>query len=296
MKLFEIERPLYGFIRGEIISVMNCTENTNKVLSTTDFCTEELQVDDGYGGTAYVNAGSNILKNEMEKKECEVDGLGNIYKVQNKKNEEIFIHQESKVIEFSKVTANLQDYVGYFLENFQFHDLLNYISFGHSGIYDAAFLTARNSYIFSGERYRSAQLGITNAITDNNRKWKQAANQDIDLSEYISPDQLLDIIVGNFYLQWIYFVLQICGYIGGFAFLTQILYANCKERISCPSITVKNSRTVNNVGTIKTRMLANDLLQQTDEDTDEDEFLGIQDCKIRCRKMPSLDPPPPYNV
>ena len=78
--------------------------------------------------------------------------------------------------------------------------------------------------------------------------------------------------------------------------MTQILYANCKERISCPSITVKNSRTVNNVGTIKTRMLANDLLQQTDEDTDEDEFLGIQDCKIRCRTMPSLDPPPPYNV
>ena len=68
MKLFEIERPLYGFIRGEIISVMNCTENTNKVLSTTDFCTEELQVDEGYGGTAYFNAGSNILKNEFEKK------------------------------------------------------------------------------------------------------------------------------------------------------------------------------------------------------------------------------------
>ena len=51
-----------------MISVMNCTENTNKVLSTTDFCTEELQVDDGYGGTAYVSTGSNILKNEFEKK------------------------------------------------------------------------------------------------------------------------------------------------------------------------------------------------------------------------------------
>ena len=67
---------------------MNCTETTLKVLSKTEFCTEELQVDDGFKGTLYVNAGSNIAKYEFEKKPCEVEGLGNNYKVHNRKNEE----------------------------------------------------------------------------------------------------------------------------------------------------------------------------------------------------------------
>ena len=46
-----------------------------------------------------MNAGSNILKQEFEKKVCEVDGLGNIYKVHNRRNQEKFIHQEGKVVD-----------------------------------------------------------------------------------------------------------------------------------------------------------------------------------------------------
>ena len=158
VKLFEIDRPLYGFIRGEIISVLNCTEKNLKVLSTTDFCTEELQVDDGYGDTLFVNAGSNIVKKEFEKKLCEVDGLGNIYKVHNRRNQEKFIHQEGKVVEFENVTSTLVEYVGYFLDEFQFTNLFDFISFGLSGIYDRAFLAARNSYIFKVFRTMT-QLG-----------------------------------------------------------------------------------------------------------------------------------------
>ena len=62
----------------------------------------KLQVDDGYGGILYLNAGSNIIKNEFEKKDCQRNGLGNIYKVKNRKN------QES--ISFN-ITATLSDYV-----------------------------------------------------------------------------------------------------------------------------------------------------------------------------------------
>ena len=62
----------------------------------------KLQVDDGYEGILYLNAGSNIIKNEFEKKDCQRNGLGNIYKVKNRKN------QES--ISFN-ITATLSDYV-----------------------------------------------------------------------------------------------------------------------------------------------------------------------------------------
>ena len=74
-------------------------------------------------------------------------------------------------MEFLNVAATLNDYV-VFLEVFQFPNLQNYVSFEPSGIYDAAFLAARNSYIFSREKYRSAQVGITNTITNYANKWK----------------------------------------------------------------------------------------------------------------------------
>ena len=299
LKLFEIDRPLYGLLRGEIISVMNCTERNLKILSTTDFCTEELQVDDGYGDTLFVNAGSNIVKKEFEKKECEQDGLGNIYKVQNRRSHEVFIHQESKVIEFDNVTATLADYVRYFLDEYQFSNLLDFISFGLSGIYDRAFLAARNSYIFSGERYRSAQVGITNAITHNNRNWKQAADQQLDFMDYISPEELMELILGNKYLQWIYFLLQICGYIGGVTFLGSILLASCKKKIACPTITLNSVKTVNNV---ETRRVSYDVMEWNDnsdpEDTDEEaESVTTEGSEMKARKGSShMDSPPPYAI
>ena len=298
VKLFEIDRPLYGIIRGEIISVLNCTEKNLKVLSTTDFCTEELQVDDGYGDTLFVNAGSNILKQEFEKKVCEVDGLGNIYKVHNRRNQEKFIHQEGKVVEFENVTSTLVDYVGYFLDEFQFTNLFDFISFGLSGIYDRAFLAARNRYIFSGERYRSAQVGITNAITNNNRNWKQAADQQLDFIDYISAEKLLDIIIGNIYLQWIYYALQICGYIGGVTFLGSILAKICKKkRISCPSITLKTFKTVKTVNNVE-RRVPKDVLQWSDEDTDEeDESIVDEENELKTRKRTiNMDSPPSYDI
>ena len=268
-----------------------------KVLSKTEFCTEELQVDDGFKETLYVNAGSNIAKYEFEKKPCEVEGLGNIYKVHNRKNEEKFIYQEAKVIEFHNVTATIGDYVGYFLDYFKFPNILDYMSFGLSGIYDTAFLAARNSYIFSGEKYRSAQVGITNLLTDNNRKWKDAANQNLQLTDYISPEQLMNLIVGNIYLQWIYFLLQICGYVGGVAFLSHILFASCKDRITCPSITLKTFKTVTKVETIKTRRVSSDVLEWDDNaDTDEEAPTVVMEENERIpRKRPSHGyPPPPY--
>ena len=49
---------------------------------------------------------------------------------------------------------------------------------------------------YSVERYRSAQVGITNPITHNNNNCKQAI-------DYVSPYQLMDLIIGNIQYQTI---------------------------------------------------------------------------------------------
>ena len=106
-------------------------------------------------------------------------------------------------------------------------------------------LQARNQYILQGEKYWSAQIGIVNTFTQNNKNWKKIADHEIDLLNYISTDEIMEIIVGNIYLQWIYFLLQICGYCGGVTFLFHILYVSCKKKVRCPSFTLNSFKTVN---------------------------------------------------
>ena len=148
------------------------------------------------------------------------------------------------------------------------------------------------------ERYRSAQVGITNAITNNNRNWKQAADQQLDFIDYISAEKLMDIIIGNIYLQWIYYALQICGYISGVTFLGSTLAKICKKkRISCPSITLKTFKTVKNVNNVE-RRVPKDVLEWSDEDTDEeDESIVDEENELKTRKRTSnMDSPPSYDI
>ena len=129
---------------------MNCTEMKLKVIEETEFCTVELQVENDVGDTLYVNPGSNILKEEFEKKDCELEGLGNVYLVYNSNNEEVHIYQESKILLFPHVTGSLRDYIGIFLQKFSFSSLFDYASFALSGVYDSVIVKARNNYILGG--------------------------------------------------------------------------------------------------------------------------------------------------
>ena len=168
-----------------------------------------------------------------------------MYRVYNLNNEEVHIFQEREIVEFPYVTTSLKHYIQYFLDGFSFPNLLDYVSFSVSGLYDKAMLQARNNYILQGEKYWSAQIGIVNTFTQNNKNWKKIADHEIDLLNYISTEEIMEIIVGNIYLQWIYFLLQICGYCGGVAFLCHILYVSCKKKVKCPSFTLNSFKTVN---------------------------------------------------
>ena len=139
----------------------------------------------------------------------------------------------------------------------------------------------------------------------------------------------MDLIVGNIYLQWIYFFLQICGYAGGVAFLSHVLYSSCKKKARCPSVTLNNFKTVNNMETVNNRRVSNQnrrgsnrkisrqVLDWSDVSDDDDEVEVIQlggqmrrrnsgsvKSKVHPRHMdpeaPLMygeeEPPPPYNI
>jgi len=85
----------------------------------------------------------------------------------------------------------------------------------------------------------------TYTFSQTNKNWKKIADHKIYLLNYISTEEIMEINVGNIYLQWIYFLLQICGYCGGVAFLFYILYMSCKKKAKCPSLSLNSFKTAN---------------------------------------------------
>ena len=69
--IFEIERPYYGHLRGEVISVMKCQEKYLKVANFSGFCTKEVQVITSNGDhdekLMFVTLGSRILQETYTK-------------------------------------------------------------------------------------------------------------------------------------------------------------------------------------------------------------------------------------
>ena len=91
------------------------------------------------------------------------------------------------------------------------------------------------------QEYRLAKIGLKS----------QSKARFLNFTDYSSPAQLVDIIVGKIYLQWIYFLLQIFGWVDGVVYFSDILYDCFTKRNLCPSMTLKTYKTVNNVDTIK---------------------------------------------
>ena len=50
-------------------------------------CTKELQVVDTHGQTKYIGIGTGLVKDEFQKQPCKIDGLGDVYRVENELNE-----------------------------------------------------------------------------------------------------------------------------------------------------------------------------------------------------------------
>ena len=85
----------------------------------------------------------------------------------------------------------------------------------------------------------------------------------------------MEIIVGNIYLQRIYFLLQISGYCGGVAFLFHIFYVKCKKKVKCLSVNLNSFKTVN----VKTKRYGKLPLDWSE--TSNDEFDNGVPLKLR---------------
>ena len=76
------------------------------------------------------------------------------------------------------------------------------------------------------------------------------------------------------------------------------IYIRSKRNL-CPSIKLKTFKTVNNVGTIKTKRMSSDVLEWSDawETDEEDENVVIQGNNVRYRKSPdNIEPPLAYHM
>ena len=45
-------------------------------------CTKELQVVDTHGQTKYIGIGTGLVKEEFQKQPCKINGLGDVYRVE----------------------------------------------------------------------------------------------------------------------------------------------------------------------------------------------------------------------
>ena len=292
LTLFEIKRPHYGVLRGEVVSVLMCQKETYEVLQKTEMCTKELQVITPTGVIKYVNDRTNILKNEFKIKQCSTNDLGKVYRVYDERSRIEYITQEEHISVFSHNIKNIEEYERYYSKNHEFDSILSYDSFANSGIYDEAYLNARNNLIFSGEQYSSADFGLTGSFSNNNENWKEVASQGIDFTDYINPKKLYDMILDHPIMAVVRVILTVLSAIGGVATifnLTKHIFSNTL-RCSPTFVIMKNSNRIERVRNRRQKILRSDTESEYN-DTDDYET----DDEVHLKKRIISEAPPPYS-
>ena len=186
----------------------------------------------------------------------------------------------------------MKEYERYYTENHEFDTILSYDSFANSGIYDEAYLDARNNLIFSGEQYVSGVTGLSGSFTNNNGNWKEIASQDIDFTDYINPKKLYDMILDHPIMAVVRVILTVLSAIGGVATifnLTKHIFSNTL-RCSPTFVIMKNSQRIERVRNRRQKILRSDTESEYN-DTDESET----DDEVYLKKRIISDAPPPYS-
>ena len=211
--VFEIQKPYFGKLRGEIISVMKCSKSRYKVRTNLSFCTKELQVEDNNGHNLYMAAGTNIIQEQFQKDDCLGEERGIVYEVINKQGFKKFIIQENEIFEIN-ISGNLMQTHSWTNKQLLFNDWLNINSFVDSGIYDEEYLARRNSYIFEGEIYEAIQTGISRSFVKK-EDWKAVATDTLDILGLLNHEELILNIFGGSWLLMIDDILKYLSYMSG---------------------------------------------------------------------------------
>ena len=222
--IFEIKRPLYGKLRGEVLSLMNCPSEKFKVLKQTSKCTKQVQVTNNNGTLWYVAVGSRLLQKQFEVTECHSPELGDIVAVEDIYGTEVFITQEDKTKVFEYISGHLNESETILSPQMVFLSLTQISSFYKSELYDEKFLETRRNYLFSGEVYSAIRTGITGAIFQKSRMdWEEAAAGKIDFAQTIGIETLREIIDGSWIMRLIKSILKVLGYMSAVHMLRLIL-------------------------------------------------------------------------
>ena len=221
--IFEIKRPLYAKLRGEVLSLMNCPEESLAVIKDTERCTKQVQVMKN-GTFLYVAVGSRLLQKQFEVTECREHELADIVYVHDKNGTEFFITQEETITIFENITGHINESETILSPQMVFKSLTQVSSFYESGLYDPKFLQKRQTYLFSGEVYGSIRTGITSAIFPRSTMdWEEAAFGNIDIAGLIGVENLREMFWGNGFVRFIKTTLEILGYLSAVHMLRLIL-------------------------------------------------------------------------
>ena len=146
MGMIEVERPYYGLVRGDILSILHCKEKRVQLKPHTDRCTEELQVEDG----RYVTHGTHINQQFFNTRECpHVPEVGDIARVQTESGRNVYITQGKRIEEFDPITGNIRENPDFLFQLEKVPNLnVDFEEFHDSGIYSNTYLKDRQQYLF----------------------------------------------------------------------------------------------------------------------------------------------------
>ena len=189
---------------------------------------------------------------------------------------------------------NMEEYDKYFFENQEFENILQYNSFSGSGLYDQAYLNARNNLIFSGEQYSSAAVGLTGIYSNNNEDWKEVGSQEIDVTDYLNPKKMYEMILDHPIIAVVQVILTIVSALGGIGMIFKISklfsrYFNCS-----PTVLIMHNNRRTKTMRIKSRR---EKIQhsETESDIDSDIYSEDTDIGMELKKRVNYEPLSPYS-
>ena len=165
LKLFQIHNNLFGLKRGEIISVLQCIEETKELVTETKNCTSEIQVKDNEE-IKYVTFDSRIIKTQVNVVECKnASDEANVFFGEWNGVKTSFV-QEKFLYEYHDVNGTLGENINLFLRHkpLNYTDILDIPSFAGHSIYSMESRIRRRNFIFEGENIESTTHSITRSI------------------------------------------------------------------------------------------------------------------------------------
>ena len=222
-RVFPLQPPEFGIIRGEVLSTMICEEKTYKVDPNPPFCTEEIQTFDENDNKTYIAMNSRVVQEEYSKIDCPTADMASVFSGRTKQGSEVHTIQKPERVDFHTEFIS-----GPAIEHNHFYDRkkvnltrqLSFVPFDKSGIYSEEYLKKRRETMFRTVEEKTVGKGVVRTFAPDLGDWEVIAEGGLDILGKIPYDGLIDAMFGTAWIRGLLSFLQVIGYVGStFGFL-----------------------------------------------------------------------------